>query len=336
MRAALAGVGNRAATVANATQAALNPSSGAVAAVGGGKTVQEICGPLYRSPEGKKRVISMSLFSRDGVQRPALEFTAGLMQFMRLKRQTFPQWQVRVYLPRQMDARYVQLLRDICVDVVLRDFSAASWMDGMFWRFHVADDPMVERWLVRDLDSRPHLRDAHSVEEWIQKDNTIFFLTRDHPYHGIPIVGCCLGGLGQLLKHTSRPNDTVEALCNAYPGKTIKGHDQDFLGQVIWPLVRDNCTQATLDGTCVHGGRGVCRKMPPGWKDQLSADGRHNGDGQDGVCTGCQPGYFVGTAYKKAFNFTFDCAVDPCVGTTVSYAGIYREITGRELAWNPF
>ncbi len=37
---------------------------------------------------------------------------------------------------------------------------------GMFWRFLVADDPQVDRFIVRDSDSRLNARDAYAVAEW--------------------------------------------------------------------------------------------------------------------------------------------------------------------------
>ena len=169
--------------------------------------------------------------------------------------------QVRVYIPSTLDPRYVSLLHDVCIETVPRTFEPAKWMDGMFWRFHVADDPTVERWLVRDLDSRPHWRDAKSVELWI-KDGTNFFLTRDHPYHTIPILGGCFGGMGQLLKQTKAPpGTTMRSLCDSFGAKGNHGNDQDFLGTHIWHLVRENCTQASFSGSCPFGGGPICRKM---------------------------------------------------------------------------
>ena len=37
----------------------------------------------------------------------------------------------------------------------------------MFWRYYIADDASVDRYLVRDADSRLSVREARAVEEWI-------------------------------------------------------------------------------------------------------------------------------------------------------------------------
>jgi hypothetical protein len=40
-------------------------------------------------------------------------------------------------------------------------------IEGMFWRFMVADDKTVDRYIVRDGDSRVSKREALAVDDWI-------------------------------------------------------------------------------------------------------------------------------------------------------------------------
>ena len=52
------------------------------------------------------------------------------------------------------------------------------------WRFAVAADPAVARFLIRDVDSRISSREAAAVSEWV--DSTLpFHCLRDHPSHTI-------------------------------------------------------------------------------------------------------------------------------------------------------
>jgi hypothetical protein len=44
---------------------------------------------------------------------------------------------------------------------------------GMFWRFLVADDPSVDRFIVRDADSRLNPRDALAVAEWVRSGTAL-------------------------------------------------------------------------------------------------------------------------------------------------------------------
>ena len=62
----------------------------------------------------------------------------------------------------------------------------------MLWRLEPLNWPNVERIIVRDADSRPSLREALAVSEWI-RENTILHIMRDHPYHRPKIMGGMFG-----------------------------------------------------------------------------------------------------------------------------------------------
>jgi hypothetical protein len=47
---------------------------------------------------------------------------------------------------------------------------------GMLWRFTVAADPTVDRFIVRDVDSRLNYRERLAVEEWIQSGRPIHIM----------------------------------------------------------------------------------------------------------------------------------------------------------------
>ena len=58
----------------------------------------------------------------------------------------------------------------------------------------VASDPAVDRYLVRDTDSRLSARERFAVEQWVQS-GTALHTMRDHPKHRpMPIMGGCWGG----------------------------------------------------------------------------------------------------------------------------------------------
>ena len=70
---------------------------------------------------------------------------------------------------------------------------------GMFWRFLVADDPSVDRFIVRDSDSRLNVRDAYAVVDWIRSGRAVHSV-RDHPNHDRPLNGGMWGATRGFLQ----------------------------------------------------------------------------------------------------------------------------------------
>ena len=50
-------------------------------------------------------------------------------------------------------------------------------------------DPLVSEFHSRDLDSVPSPREVDAVKEWLHSKNKTFHIMRDHPLHGVPILG---------------------------------------------------------------------------------------------------------------------------------------------------
>ncbi len=103
-------------------------------------------------------------------------------------------------------------------------------LEGMFWRFLVADDDAFDRWIVRDADSRLGYRERRAVDDWVVS-GAPFHLMRDHPWHTAPILGGAFGGVRGAIP------DMVGKI-RAWPHRGFYGADQQFLGQVIYPLIR--------------------------------------------------------------------------------------------------
>jgi hypothetical protein len=57
-----------------------------------------------------------------------------------------------------------------------------SITNKMSWRFLVASDPNIERYVIRDIDSRISRREKLAVDEWIASGKQ-FHVMRDHPSH---------------------------------------------------------------------------------------------------------------------------------------------------------
>ena len=74
----------------------------------------------------------------------------------------------------------------------------------MMWRFMVADDMSIDRFLVRDTDSRLSSRDAVAVWAWEQSGKALHCI-RDHPSHtGYALNGGMWGGKPTALRNILR------------------------------------------------------------------------------------------------------------------------------------
>lgn len=107
---------------------------------------------------------------------------------------------------------------------------------GMIWRFFVMGDPLVERFLIRDIDSVLLQREVDAVQAWI-RNGTAWHVMRDHRYHSVPILGGMWGGTNRNLKQNAHLRQTF-----IQKGKPIleKGLDQDLLRDNLWPLMRND------------------------------------------------------------------------------------------------
>ena len=105
-------------------------------------------------------------------------------------------------------------------------------LNPRMWRFLVMLDPLVDRFMSRDIDSDIIDREKAAVQHWIESNYT-FHVMRDHPSHG----GFMLAGLwgaknvqrrdlirriGWMMTMTSQ-NDRYET-------------DQNRLDLIVWPF----------------------------------------------------------------------------------------------------
>lgn len=113
-----------------------------------------------------KWVISFGLYGEDP------KYMEGAIQNAILIRDIFPDWVARFYVLDSVDDKVLDSLVDLGAEIVMEPSSEGSIV-GMFWRFVVADDPSVERYMIRDVDSRLNYREALAVEEWIQSGRKV-------------------------------------------------------------------------------------------------------------------------------------------------------------------
>ena len=102
----------------------------------------------------------------------------------------------------------------------------------MTWRFEAIDDSDVEIMMSRDTDTRIWEREVLAVREWLKSDK-IFHIMRDHPDHVFYILGGMFGT--KKIPEIKNWREHIE-LIYQYSNKM---YDQDFLGNYIYPLIKD-------------------------------------------------------------------------------------------------
>lgn len=201
-----------------------------------------------------KWVISYGLYGNSE------KYTAGALKNVELAKIYYPNWICRFYVASDVDAGTIQLLQSHSHVEVVRIPDGEGEVAGMFWRFMVAADPKVERYLVRDTDSRLSARERMAVEEWIaitsepdgrtklpigdrgdNDDTPYIHIMRDHVNHCIVMNGGMWGGIrGAIPDFKKMIDDWVY--------KDSYSSDLHFLEEMVWPLIIKN--QMAHDSYC--------------------------------------------------------------------------------------
>lgn len=171
------------------------------------------------------KVIAFSLWGDD------TRYTLGALQNASLAKMVYPDWRCRFYVGKSTPEYIVKLLQEFNnVDVVLMD-EQGDWT-GMFWRFEAASDPDIEILIVRDCDSRLWFREETAVDEWLESKKG-FHIMRDNHQHATPILGGMWGAKSGVFPDMKR-------LIEDYTKGDFWQVDQNFLKDVVYPIVKDN------------------------------------------------------------------------------------------------
>jgi hypothetical protein len=185
-----------------------------------------------------KRVISFSLWG----DNPG--YCIGAVENAKRAPNFYPGWVCRFYCDTKVPEEYVKQLLDLGCEVYKRPESIDNI--GLYWRFEpMFDDPDIERFIVRDTDSRLNGRESEAVYEWIESDLP-FHIIRDNPGHNIEICGGLWGSKARVIpEFPILMKAWLETLVPdpKNPRGIYHGTDQIFLCKYIWPFVK-NCHMA--------------------------------------------------------------------------------------------
>lgn len=172
------------------------------------------------------------------------DYWFGARRNIELAAELFPEWICRFYIDSNCDRHLIDSIsgkntEKIIVDpeeYTSRNLSTRFDHSGLFWRFIPLSDPDIEIVVSRDVDSRLSKREKAAIEEWLSSSKD-FHIMRDHPHHGVPILAGLWGARNGILKNI----DILLSYWKTYSNKgRYHADDQDFLGQIIYPIVRTN------------------------------------------------------------------------------------------------
>ena len=191
-----------------------------------------------------KKVISFSLWGDDK------RYTHGALYNIELAKKVYPDWICRFYIGTSVTQHLVKQIEEADNTEVIKMSEEGDWT-GMFWRFYAAGDPQVDVMISRDCDSRLWYREKAAVDEWLAGDKD-FHIMRDHPTsHNLFILGGMWGARNKVVSD-------INKLISQYQKESFYGVDQNFLGEIIYPIIKDN--------TCIHNDfenvDNTCEKKP--------------------------------------------------------------------------
>ena len=187
-----------------------------------------------------KKIISFALFGKKSM------YLNGALENAKLAQKFYPGWICRFYVGQDTDMNIILKLSNFS-NVEIEFQRGPSDFKSQWVRMEVVLDSDVERFLIRDADSRINKREAAAVEAW-EKSGKPFHIMRDHNRHTAPIMGGMWGAVRGFIPASQFEELYDNAIRFVRSGKSKRKKyykangfsDQGFLGNDIFPLIKGN------------------------------------------------------------------------------------------------
>lgn len=198
------------------------------------------------APEERRDRIAFSIWGSNP------RYLRGALRNALLIPELYPGWQARFYLDQSVPLELRELLLSLGAECVLMP-EDQSLRQKLCWRFLVANDPSVGRFLVRDCDSVVSQREVAAVSEWLRSERW-FHVMRDWWTHTDPMLAGMWGGVAGVLPD-------LQGLLRRYQpvAKETANVDQWFLRDVLWGSVRQH---ALIHDRCYRSEGSMTWPMP--------------------------------------------------------------------------
>lgn len=160
------------------------------------------------------------------------KYTIGAIENSKLMPLIYPGWEMHIWI--EFDTTPEAVIQQLSKNGVKVHNKYKKIAPRMFQRMLIHDEPNVDRYIVRDCDSRISMRERRCVDEWMRM-GTLLHTIHDHPYH---LAGPeIMGGLWGLWKSACRYQfNMADLMLKAQvPIEDKWGSDQTFLNNEIWP-----------------------------------------------------------------------------------------------------
>lgn len=174
------------------------------------------------------RIISFSLWGNNKL------YSDGAILNVKEARDIYPSFKCRFYCDPLVPIPVMKELLGLGADVVCVEPNN-GW-SGLFTRYRIMSDKNVEVVLFRDTDSVVNYREQAAVEEWLKSDYMVHGM-RDHIEHNVSMMG---GLIGFKKPYHNIYSFVKEMRDWENSHEMVKGTDQVFLHEKIWPKVREN------------------------------------------------------------------------------------------------
>lgn len=177
--------------------------------------------------KGKANVLSYSLWG----SHP--RYLRGMLRNVVLGPDLYPGWEIRIHLDDTVPADFCRLVEELGARIE-RHLPGAPLREKLAWRFGVANDVSVGRFLVRDADSVINVREVFAVHEWI-RSGCWFHVMRDYWTHTDLMLAGMWGGVAGALP-------SMDSALAAYRPAALEtpNVDQWFLRDCVWPCIRES------------------------------------------------------------------------------------------------
>lgn len=167
-----------------------------------------------------KRIISYSLYGND--QR----YIDGAFANVELMPTIYIDWEIYIYHDATVPSNIIDKLKTYHY-VKMINMLNSSIINKISWCFLVASETDVERYVIRNIDTRLSLREKAAVDDWITSGKR-FHVMRDHPSHSrYPMNSGMWGGTRDAM-----PNMHSLLLTQHQENRHIE--NMKFLDSVVW------------------------------------------------------------------------------------------------------
>lgn len=183
-----------------------------------------------------KKIISFSVYGSNP------KYADAVLKNIALQPEIYPGWICRIYYDESVPKDIIEKIKDTNAELI--EMPKSKGHLGMFWRFRPLMDKSIERFIVRDSDSRLNIREAAAVKEW-EESGKEFHIMRDHKEHRALICGGMWGATKEFInKEADGFESSVENFIKNVDFNKIYGSrgmyfnmDQPWLWKHIWPKI---------------------------------------------------------------------------------------------------